>query len=68
MENKGKLITGKRSLGRPVRRWKVNIRMDLKEIGMNTRNWVDLDQDRDYWKAFKCGIKPPGSVSHGVGY
>ena len=30
--------TGKRSLGRPRRRWKDNIRMDLKEIGINTRN------------------------------
>ena len=25
--------------------------MDLKEIGINTRNWVDSAQDRDYWKA-----------------
>jgi hypothetical protein len=25
--------------------------MDLKDIGMNTRNWVDSAQDRDYWKA-----------------
>ena len=24
--------------------------MDLKEIGINTRNWVDLTQDRDYWR------------------
>ena len=31
--------TGKRSLGRPRRRWENNIRMDLKEIGINTRNW-----------------------------
>ena len=30
--------TGKRSLGRPRRRWEDNIRMDLKEIGINTRN------------------------------
>ena len=22
-----------------------------KEIGMNTRNWVDWAQDRDYWRA-----------------
>ena len=28
-----------------------NIRMYLKEIGMNTRNWVDYAQDRDYWGA-----------------
>ena len=25
--------------------------MDFKEIGINSRNWVDLDQDRDYWRA-----------------
>ena len=27
-----------------------NIRMDLKEIGINTRIWVDSDQDRDNWR------------------
>ena len=43
--------SGKRPLGRPRRRWEDNIRMDLKEIGINTRNWVDLTQDRDYWRA-----------------
>ena len=25
--------------------------MDLKEIGINTRNWVESAQDRDYWRA-----------------
>ena len=25
--------------------------MDLKEMGINTRNWVVSAQDRDYWKA-----------------
>jgi hypothetical protein len=25
--------------------------MDLKEIGINTRNWVDSAHDRDYWRA-----------------
>ena len=43
--------TGKSPLGRPMRRWEDNIRMDLKEICMNTRNSVDLIQDRDYWRA-----------------
>ena len=33
---------GKRPSGRPRHRWEKNIRMDLKEIGINTRNWVDL--------------------------
>jgi hypothetical protein len=30
--------TGKRPLGRPRRRWEDNIRMDLRDIGINTRN------------------------------
>ena len=33
------------------RRLEDNIRMDLKEIGINTRNWVDFAQDRNYWRA-----------------
>ena len=40
--------TGKRHLGNPRRRWKGNIRMHLEEIRINTRNWVDAAQDRDY--------------------
>ena len=40
--------TGKRPLGRPRRRWEDNIRMDLKEIGIKTRNWDDSAQDMDY--------------------
>ena len=42
--------TGKRLLGRPRRRWEGNIRIDIKEIGINTRNWVNSAQDRDYWR------------------
>ena len=41
--------TGKRPLRRPRCRSEDNIRMDLKEIGINTRNWVDSAQDRNYW-------------------
>ena len=44
--------TGKRPIGRPRRRWEDNISMDLKEIGINTKNWVDLAQDSDYWRDF----------------
>jgi len=43
--------TGMRPLGRPRRRCEDNIRMDLKEIGIDTRNWVDSSQARDYWRA-----------------
>ena len=39
---------GKRLLGRPRSRWEDNIRMYLKEIGINKRSWVDWAQDRDY--------------------
>ena len=46
-----KMLTGKRPLGRPWRTWEDNIRMDLVEIGINTRNWVDSAQDRDCWGA-----------------
>ena len=34
-------LAGKITLGRPRRRWDDNIRMNLKEIGINTRDWVD---------------------------
>ena len=39
---------GKRPLGRPRHRWEDNIRIDLKEIDINARNFVDLAKDRDY--------------------
>jgi hypothetical protein len=42
---------GKRPIGKPRRRWEDNIRMDLKEIGISTSNWVDSAQDRNYWRA-----------------
>jgi hypothetical protein len=37
----------KRSLGRPRRRWVENIKMDLRVIGWDGMNWIDLAQDRD---------------------
>ena len=43
--------TGKRLLGRSRRRWEDNIRMELKEICINTRNWIDSSQDRNYKRA-----------------
>ena len=43
--------TGRRNLGRPTRKLEVNIRMDLKERGINTRNWVDSAQDGDYCRS-----------------
>ena len=49
-----KILTGiptrKRPLGRPRRKWEDDIRMDLKEIGISTRNWVDSAEDKNYWR------------------
>jgi hypothetical protein len=42
---------GKRLLGRPRRRWVDNIKMDLREIGWDDVDWIDLAQDRDQWRA-----------------
>jgi hypothetical protein len=42
---------GKRSLGRPRRRWIDNIKMDLLEIGVNVVDWIGLAQDRYRWRA-----------------
>jgi hypothetical protein len=38
---------GKRPLGRPMD----NIKMDLREIVWDDRNWLNLAQDRDLWRA-----------------
>jgi hypothetical protein len=42
---------GRRPLGRPRRRWVDNIKMDLREIGLDGVDWIDLAQDRDQWRA-----------------
>ena len=41
--------TGKEILGRSRRRWEDNVRMNLKEIGVNTGNWICSANDRGYW-------------------
>jgi hypothetical protein len=42
---------GKRPLGRPRRSWVNNIKMDLREIGWDGMDSIDLAQDRDQWRA-----------------
>ena len=41
----------KRQLGRPKFRWEDNIKMDLKEVGCGGKDWIELAQDRDRWRA-----------------
>jgi hypothetical protein len=37
---------GKRPLGRPRRRWEDSIKMDLREVGTDGANWIQLAQNR----------------------
>ena len=41
----------KKPLGRPRRRWKDNIKMDLQEVGKGCGDWMELAKDRDRWCA-----------------
>ena len=47
---------GKRPLGRPRRRWEDNIGMNLREVGCEGMDWIDLAQVRDRW---------PGTCEYG---
>ena len=42
---------GKRPMGRPRRRWEDNIKMDLQEVGGACGDWMELEQDRERWRA-----------------
>jgi hypothetical protein len=42
----------KETTGRPRRRWEDNIKMDLREIGIDGANWIRLAQDSVQWRAF----------------
>jgi hypothetical protein len=37
--------------GRPRRRWRDNIKMDLQEVGCGDMDWIELDQYRYRWRA-----------------
>jgi hypothetical protein len=41
----------KRPLGRPSRTWEDNIKMDLREKGIDGANWIQLAEDRVQWRA-----------------
>ena len=43
--------TGKGPLERSRHKWEDNIRINLKQIGVSSRYWIDSAQFRDYWKA-----------------
>jgi hypothetical protein len=44
-------------LGRPRRRWEDNIKMDSQKVGGGRRDWIELAQDRDRWRAIVSTVK-----------
>jgi hypothetical protein len=41
------VMQGKRSLGRPKRRWEDDIKADLQVVGCGSVEWIEMAQDRD---------------------
>jgi len=35
---------------------RINIKMDLREVGGEGIDWIDLAQDRDMWRAFVIAV------------
>ena len=54
--NAYKVLVGKpeskRPFGRPRRRWEDNIKMDVREVGCDPRDWITPAEDRDQWRAY----------------
>ena len=59
----------KRPLGRPRRRWEDNIKIDLREVDYDPRDWIDLAEDRDQWRAYVRAVMnlriPRKPISYG---
>ena len=49
-------LEGKRTIGRPRLTWKDNIKIGLQEMGCRDKDWIDLAQDRDRWRALVNAI------------
>ena len=41
---------GRRTLGRPKRKWEDNIKMHFQEVEWEGVDWIDLAQDRNRWR------------------
>jgi hypothetical protein len=52
MLSKFRLENLKRPLGRSRHRWEYNIEMDLKEIVLDSVDWIHVAQNRNRWHAF----------------
>jgi hypothetical protein len=47
---------GKRPFDRPRCRYEDNIKMDFQEVGCGGKEWIDLVQDRDRWRALLSAV------------
>jgi hypothetical protein len=54
---------GTRPTGRPRRGWVDNIKMDLREIGWDGVDWIDMAQDRDQWRYCENDFETSGSIN-----
>jgi hypothetical protein len=52
----GRDTLGKEPFGRPRRRWEDNIKMDLREVGWECMDWIELAQNRDRWRALENAV------------
>jgi hypothetical protein len=61
MRNAYKIVVGepemKTPLGKPERRWKDSIKIELKELGGEGVIWIYLAQDTDRWRALVSMVK-----------
>jgi hypothetical protein len=49
-------LEGKRSMGRPRRRWVDNIRTDFLEVRCGYMDWIGVAQDRDRWRTLVSAV------------
>jgi len=47
---------GRKPLRRPRRRWVDNIRMELREVGCEYKDWTGLAQDRERWRKLVTAV------------
>jgi hypothetical protein len=63
MKNACKILIGKPEVkqqrGIPRRIWEDNIRMDLREMGLEGFDWLHLAHDKDQWRALVNTVMNP---------
>jgi hypothetical protein len=47
---------GRRPLGRSMRKWEDNIKMDLQEVGCGDMDWIEVAQNEDSWRALANAV------------